>query len=271
MLWPAKPTVPTAAGTITNINDTFGQVSFAWGESLTAYTPMVGFFTVPVNTRNMRAASNFWCWEATTASDVATATVALRVPQWCPFLDRNTAPARGSDGTSRLAWIRLALLAGGAVPTVADAQGVSILPDNGISAFDPATWNVRDNGGFGIFQRTGTALAEYRYVSYSSAPALVDSINLPSAAGWHVADFIIRAARRGDVATPWLTFIWDNVVQFERRVFGVATLPAPAAIRANAHSWAFCMGNLLSTGSLSVSWQFRCGARMPDGTPVFDV
>jgi len=267
MLWPGKPTVPTAAGTTTNRNDTFAQGTFAWGDSLTAYTPHAGLAQVPVNTLLQRAASNFWCMEFTTDA-VGVACFGRRVPQWCPMLSPTLVDIAGGDPASRVAWIRIHVLAGlDAVAGVADANGVGIIPDDGL-AFATATWDVRASGGFGIFKRVGTSL--FRYVSYSSAPALLESIDLPSANGWHVADFIIRQARRNDATTPWLTFQWDGVAQFTQRAFGHALLPAPSAIRALAHSWAFYMGNIVSSGALSMSWQFRCGGRMPDGTPVLD-
>lgn len=265
-LYPGKPDIPTAAGTLTNLNDLTGNGTFGSGSSLTAYNPHVGIFVVGVNSRFSRHASGLWSLYTSQSDNASTCAFGRRVNAWCPFLNQATAPADGGDSASRIGWLQVCFLAQlDAVAGVADAIGFGLVPDDGL-AFAPATWIPRDNGGFGIYKRVGTS--EFRYVSYSAAPALLESIDLPSAAGWHTADFIFRQAVLGDATTPWLTVLWDNVALFSRRLLGHALLPHPQTIRATAHGWAFLIGGLLSSGELSSSYVFRSGARMPDGSPV---
>jgi len=253
------------------MNDSFFQGLFAWGDSLTAYTPHAGLAQVGANTRAQRSSSNLWCAEMVTTDNVSDVVFGRRVLRYCPYLNTATSPGRFGDGSSRVLWVSIRVLAGtDAVAGVADRVGVSFVPDNGLNFAGGAyaAWLPLTSGGFGIYKRAGTSL--WRYASYSAAPALLEATNLPSANGWHVADFIIRQARQGDATTPWLTFQWDGVDIFTRRVFGDPLLPAPTTIRALAQSWAFLLGNIQSSGALNCSWSARCGARMPDGTAVND-
>lgn len=261
-MWPGKPNPPTAAGTTTNRDTTVSDNSFGW------QTQHVGAFDSGAGgIRTQQAAAGRWCARTTTLALVDTRCWFRRFTQWTPYLDQATAPADGGDPASRIAWLRFHVLAG--LDTVAgatvDALGVSILADNGLAA-SPTTWLASLGGGFGVFKRAG--LGTWRYASYSAAPALLESIDLDSADGWHTADFIFRQAQRGNAATPWLTFAWDGVDVFTERAFGHASLPAPTTLRANSHGWAVMVGNHLTTGDMSFSMECRMGGRLVNGVPL---
>jgi hypothetical protein len=261
-LWPAKPNPPTAAGTSTARDTVISDTSFGW------YTQHVGAVDSGAGgLRQLQTAGGRWCARATTLALADSRLWFRRFLTWTPYLDQAVAPVDGGDESSRVGWVRFHVLAELDVDAGAtvDALGVSIIADNGLAAA-AATWLASLAGGFGIFKRAG--LGSWRYASYSAAPALLESIDLPSDPGWHTADFIFRQARRGDAATPWLTFAWDGVDQFTERPFGHALLPAPATLRAGAHGWAFLLGNHLTTGELSVVMECRQGGRLPSGVAV---
>lgn len=260
-MWPGKPNPPTAAGTTTARDTAVTDNQFGW------YTQHVGAFDAGAGgIRQLQQASGRWCARTTTLALADTRAWFRRFTTWTPQLDRTTCPT-DSDPAQRLAWFRFSVLAGldTAAGATVDALGVSIIADNGL-AFSPTTWLASLAGGFGIFKDAGAGT--WRYASYSAAPALLETIALPSADGWHVADFIFRQAVRGDATTPWLTFRWDGVAQFTERAFGHAALPAPTTLRANSHGWAFMLGNHLQTGDMSFAMECRQGARTPEGVPI---
>lgn len=263
--WPAKPTTPTAAGTATTVNDVVASTTFLNGEFLSSYAQHVGAFVVG-GSNLMLTASGMWALRLTSPDVASTRAFFRRFNHWCPFLSSTTAPIDGGDPGSRVAWIRHYLLEGDtAAGATVDSLGFTFTPDDGL-AFAPSTWLAPLGGGFGIFKRAG--LSSWRWASYSGTLALLESINLPSAAGWHVADIIIRQAIRGDATTPWLTLQWDGVDVITRRAFGDPLLPAPSSIRANAHGWAFMYGPHLTSGDMTFAAEYRCGSKLPNGAPV---
>lgn len=262
--WPVKPTVPTAAGA--GIGGMFGARGYPWG--------MVNDATWSWNSGSFAGGgasqgetqSGVWCCTLDGVAGTGNAGLGFRLSPWLPTFDNANCPDP-DDVSQRIFWLKGWFLEdpANADPTIADALGVQLLPDDGL-AFSSATWPVAANGGFGIFRRVGND--GYRWASYSGAPALLESIDLATGTGWHSSDIIIRQATLGDVSTPWLTLRWDETDVITERPFGHAALPTPQSIRANAHSLALLTALFpTDTGRMGCRLRLRVGRFHPDGYP----
>lgn len=261
--WPTKNIVPTAAGA--GFNSGFTRYQFGAADAATWPFDWSRGSHSGGGDANAQTAGGVWAAVADGVAGTGNAGLGMYAPMWRPSINPLTCPIGEDDPNQRICWIRLWVLedAAQADPTIADSLGFQVLPDDGL-AFSSATWPVAGNGGFGIFRRVGND--GYRYASYSGAPALLESINLATGAGWHSADLIIRQAVFGDAATPWLTVRWDDVDVITERPFGHAALAAPQSIRANAHGWAFYFGLMpTDTGRMALRSRIRIGRFHPDG------
>jgi len=261
LTWPVKGTVPSQASA-----GAMGSIANPWGQDDNTWATFVGSFSGGGSSA-CRTTGGVWAFVTErVGGGVGNSGIGQRINGWRPALNPATAPTP-DDAEHRIAWFRVWCLVDAAETqsSVADSLGVQFLPDDGL-AFSSATWPVAASGGFGLFKRAGND--GWRYASYSAAPALLEAINLPSTAGWHFADFIFRQARFNDASTPWLTFRWDGVAQFNERAFGHASLPTPQSMRANAHGWALLHALFPNAaGRMSTRIRMRVGRFHADGYP----
>lgn len=256
------------------------QTGESWGVqrgwpfySSTRNTPvpqvLVGTTTTAQTDTTFLTQSGRWSHRVRSTGGAGTAQSAMfRLPWYTPALNLATAPAR-DDPNHRIGWLRVYLLSGDAVAAGANADrvGVGIVPDDGTPTSALVSFPSQA-GGFGVYKILGTS--DWRYASYSAAPALLEGTAMtPTYAGWHTVDFIIRQARGGDPSTPWLTVRHDGVDLFRERPFGTALLPAPSAIRANAGTFALIAGTVTGGNPFAFSWaaRWRQGSFHPDGYP----
>lgn len=272
--WPMRPGTPTDGAGSSGFTAVSSLGYHTGSSSLNSIDPQIHQASSTTGTGGVdfeqlhRLLGGRWCARCRSLSAVGTSAAYLwRMPWWTPALN-NATGALEDDDAMRVGWLRAWLFtrAGGPGAPDADRVGLGFRADDGTPANAAGPIDV---GGFGIYQRAGTQ--DWRWIVYSPALALLESIDLDAGDGWHCADFIIRQARRGNVLTPWLTLRWDGVDIITERLIGSALLPAPSAYLANAQSWALTGGARALTATpweWTGAWRWRQGPFHPDGYPI---
>lgn len=265
---PVKGTTPTGnpATSAVGTQGQFGYQGWGYGQNATVMDPQRSVYGGGGGERVCCTRGARWCVHNVAAASTSGAIGCWN--QWSPAIDPATCPTVEDPG-QRIMWLQLFLLAGETASSITDAQCFALCPDDGNTSpsilWPPA--RATASGGFGVFNRTGAG--GFRYASYDTAGVLLEAFNLSdNTPRWHVADFIIRQAVRDDATTPWLTFRWNGVVQFNERPFGHALLPTPQSMRAGAHGWGYFQGIQPSaTTGMSFRYVVRIGRFHPDGYP----